>query len=273
MTTSAAVPPIVQDKLAAFEQLQPEFELCFQFVQDVHGEKRFAVFPVSATVRYLHALWVCDCKGRLLSVSKTVKEYEGGLCLQLLRDWQAGDTAQVVDFLQHKLDMLPMAQITRQLHEARQNQQDDLTHRLEHGRLVLLNRGMNLMQAYASLFAFTDENLLLEVHEACVHYGHLPEQIEQQLTQMDMPLYTYVPHQVLAQRNMRVMNMLGVNVTAQPADRPGHRSWRVLEPTVPPGPYAQQVIEGYQELTTPTHNNLKQDPFVDRPEQNGSEVV
>jgi len=42
-------------------------------------------------------LWICECKTSLLSVSKTVKEYEGAVCLQLLRRWQEEeDTADVV---------------------------------------------------------------------------------------------------------------------------------------------------------------------------------
>jgi hypothetical protein len=90
---------------------------------------------------------------------------------------------------------------------------------------------------------------------------------------MSAPIYSYTPHQMLAQRSMMVMNALGVNVTSDPADLPGNRSSRVLEPTVPPGPYAQHVIRGYQELTTPLHNNIKADPFVDLPEYNGPEKV
>ncbi len=101
---------------------------------------------------------------------------------------------------------------------------------------------------------------------ACAQYGHRPEQIEQQLAAMEGLLYSYVPHQSLSQRNMVLMNKMGVQVTSKPADRPGERSWRVLEPTVPPGPYAQHIIEGYLELTSPFFNNIKNDRFVDLPE-------
>jgi hypothetical protein len=59
---------LAEQKLAAFEQLQPEFEARFRFVQEVHGQRRFAAFPVASTVSYLHALWVCECKDRLLNV-------------------------------------------------------------------------------------------------------------------------------------------------------------------------------------------------------------
>jgi hypothetical protein len=41
---------LAEQKLAAFEQLQPEFEASFRFVQEVHGQRRFAAFPVAETV-------------------------------------------------------------------------------------------------------------------------------------------------------------------------------------------------------------------------------
>lgn len=269
MTTAPANPQLVQQKLEAFEHLQPEFEECFAFVQSVHGQKRFSAFPVSSTVRYLHALWICECKGRLLSVAKTVKEYEGRYCLELLRQWQEQeDTASVVAFLHRKLDMLPLADITRQVHEARRlHVNDGMAHRLEHGRLILLNRGINLMQALQAIFELPEEDLFREVSIACEQYGHRPAQIERQLQQMDSPLYTFAPHQVLAQRNMAVMNKLGINVALRPADLPGVRSWRVVAPIEPLSPFAEHVVVGYQELITPWHNNPKEDRFVDRPER------
>lgn len=274
MASVVDIPPIVQEKLEAFELLRPEFEQCFHFVQDVHGQRRLATFPVTDVVYYLHARWVCECKGLLLSVPKTVKEDEGRVCLQLLRDWQQGDSASVVDYLHNRLDMLPVTQITRQIHAAQQLQQDDsLAQRLIHGRQVMLNRGFNLMLALDALFALSEQELLYAVDTACTQFKHRPEQIAQQLKEMDSSLYAYIPHQVLAQCNMMVMNKLGLHVEAQWADQPGHRSWRVEEPTVPSGPYAQQVIGNYQELTTPQHNNPKGDRFVDRPEQYGSEKV
>lgn len=266
--TTAEVQHLIEQKLDAFERLEPEFKASFQFLQDVHGQKRRLLFPVADVVRYLHARWVCECRAYLLSVAKTVKEYEGLYCLELLRHWQEGDTASVVEFLYHKLDMLPLADITRQLHEARMRHFDeDFIQRLVHGRMVMLNRGMNLMHALDSIFALSEEDLQREVQIACEQYGHLPAQIEQQVQAMDSPLFAYLPHQALAQRNMRVMNELGIDVTTNPADRPGKRSWRVLPPMEPLGPYAEQVIKGYQELISPIHNNLKDDRFVDRPEQ------
>lgn len=267
MTTAASMQELVKQKLEAFEQLEPDFEVNFPFVQDVHGLKRFSSFPVSDSVRYLHALWVCECKDRLLSVYKNIPRYEGRNCLELLRGWQEGNTADVVALLNRKLDMLPFADLTRHIHEAQQQGgEDGLAQRLVHGRHILLNRGMNLMQALDAIFALSEDELVHQVQEACSQYGHRPEMIEKQLAAMDGQLYTYAPHSMLAQRNMVVMNKIGVNVTSKPADQPGKRSWRVLEPTVPPGPYAQHVIEGYLELTSPQFNNIKQERFIDHPE-------
>ena len=49
MATIVMVPQLVQQKLQAFERLEPEFEDCFLFVQDVHGQERFSSFPVTYT--------------------------------------------------------------------------------------------------------------------------------------------------------------------------------------------------------------------------------
>ena len=80
------------------------------------------------------------------------------------------------------------------------------------------------------------------------------------------PLYSYVPNRLLAQRNMLVMNKLGVDVMTLPTDRPGERSWKVEAPTEPMPSFAMQTIDGYLEMVSPTHNNIKRDRFVDRPE-------
>ena len=266
---------VIEQKLAVFAAMREEFETGFRFLQDMHGQKRFELFSVADAVRYLHARWICERKGRVLSIAKTSKEYEGGLCLELLRKWQEGDTASVVDFLNRRLDMLPLADITRKMHEMQQERRDDgLLERLAHGRLVMLNRGMNLMHLLDALFVLSEEKLLQAVQDACVQYGHTPEQIIQQSQEMDSPLYAYVPHQSLAQQNMLVMNTMGVEGLVLPDDAPGHRSWRVVQPTEPNSPLAEHVVEGYQELVTPTHNNLKSDRFVDRPEPDESgEVV
>jgi hypothetical protein len=166
--------------------------------------------------------------------------------------------------------MLPFADLTRQIQEV---SDEGLARRLIHGRLVLLNRGMNLMQALDAIFALSDEMLLREVREECVQLDHQPEQIVQQLAEMDTLLYAYVPHQVLAQLNMIVMNALGVNVATSSSDLPGHRSWRVVAPIEPLHPYAEHVVEGYQELVAPTHNNVRDARFVDRRERDGDEML
>ena len=267
MTTAPTMIELVNQKLQAFERLEAEFEASFLFVQNVHGRQRFSLFPIAEAVHYLHALWVCECKDRLLSIYKNIARYEGSFCLELLRRWQKGDTASVVAFLQRRLDTLPFGDLTRQIQEARdEHQRDGLAQRLIDGRRVLLNRGMNLMQALDGIFALSEDDLAREVQVACDQYGHYPSQIKRQLAGMDTPLYSYVPHQMLAQLNMVVMNKMGVDVMARPSDKPGQRSWRVLEPTEPPGPYAEHIIEGYVELTAPQHNNITAVRFVDPPE-------
>src|SRR5260370_23046003 len=119
MATIIAVQELVKQKLAAFVELQPTFEECFQFVQQVHGQQRFPTFPVASTVRFLHGLWVCECKDRLLGIYKNIERYEGAYCLQLLLRWQEGETADVVEFLQRKLDTMPFGDFTRQIHAAK----------------------------------------------------------------------------------------------------------------------------------------------------------
>ncbi len=270
-TASPITPELVKQKLEAFEHLQAELEKCFKYVQDMHGQRRFPSIPVAESVHYLHALWVCECKDRLLSIYKNITRYEGRHCLKLLKRWQEGDTPDVIEFLYRKLDGFPFADLTRQIQEARYRHKDDgLAQRLIHGRLILLNRGMNLMQALDGIFALPEDQLTRGVQAACMQYGHHPSQLERQLAEMESPLYGYVPHQVLAQRNMAVMNKLGVNVMDQPTDQPGQRSWRVLAPADPPGPYAEHIIEGYQELLSPSHNNVKGHRFVDRPERSNT---
>src|SRR5215471_3895779 len=89
---------LAKQKLQAFDQLQSEFEASFLFIQQVHGQQRFSTFPVLQTVHYLHALWVCECKDRLLSIYKNIERYEGRLCLNLLLRWQESDTPDVIAF-------------------------------------------------------------------------------------------------------------------------------------------------------------------------------
>ena len=274
MDATTTMQDLIKQKLEAFEQLQPEFEECFRYVQAVHGQQRFVTFSVADIAHYLHAFWICECKDRLLSIYKNIKRYEGQYCLELLGNWQEGDNASIVAFLQRKLDMLPFANITRQYHEAVQRGGEyGLAQRLAHGRLIMLNRGMNLMHALDAIFALPEDQLVKEVRAACERYGHQPSQIERQLSEMEGPLYAYVPHQMLANRNMVLMNKLGVDVMNKPFDQPGQRSWRVLEPTEPLSPFAEHVIAGYQELVSPLHNNIKDNRFIDRPERSDTDTV
>jgi hypothetical protein len=265
MAVTIPVPELVQQKLATFASMQAEFEQCFHFQQEVHGRKRFSSFPVGRIVSYLHALWLCERKDRLLSVYKNIRRYEGERCLHLLRDWQSGQNAPVVAFLLQKLERLSFADITARIEEARREQGDEtLARRLEHGRLLLLNRGMNLMHALEAIFSLSEKDLLDEVHPACEQYGHTPVHIEQQLTDLQSSLYTYRPHQQLARCNMVVMNKLEVNGLAQTADLTGERSRRVRPSAQPLAPFADRVIDGYLPLLAPIHNNLRRVRFIDR---------
>jgi hypothetical protein len=273
MSGTLAGGTLTKQKLAAFEQLQPEFEANFHFVQEVHGQARFAAFPVIETVHYLHALWVCEWKERLLSVRMNIGRYEGQKCLTLLQQWQEGETAAVVAFLQRKLGGMPFADLTSQIQEAAAVRQvdDGLLERLVHGRLVLLNRDMNLMQAFDAIFSLSADELISAVQGACAHYGHAPGQIEQQRAEVEDPLFSYTPHPLLAQRHMQVMNSLGVNVMTLPTDLPGERSWKVVAPTEPLRPFAETVIRGY--LTLLSRNNLRQLRFVDQMSLHWSGIV
>jgi hypothetical protein len=275
MVVSSATPVIVKQKLEAFDRLQPEFEASFQFIMEVHGQKRFDSFTIADIVRYLHALWVCECKDRLLSIYKNIERHEGQTCLQLLRLWQEdGDSADVIAFLQHKLDMLPLATITHQIHEARcKHPGDGLAQRLIYGRRVLLNRGINMMLAFDAIVALAEEDLLKEVREACQSYNHLPEQIARQLAEFNAPLFAYIPHQSLASRNMTAMNKLTVDGIQISAMLTGERSWRVVSPVEPLSPFAEHIVAGYLELTAPIHNNIKAERFVDRPERSDAGTV
>jgi hypothetical protein len=260
----AEMPPLVAEKLAAFDRLAADFEASFQFVQEVHGHRRLETFPVPAIVRYFHALWVCDCKDRLLSVPRTIERYEGARALTLLGAWQRGEAAEVIDFLAAKLDMLPFSQITSQLQEALDQQRDPArVQRLEHGRVILLNRGFNLHHALEAIFALSPSALLQAVRSACAHHAHTPEQIERQLADLRTPLYSMLAHPALAQRNMVVMNALGIRVTDNGADRPGHRTSRVASPTLPTGPYAQTPILGEVEMTPRAHDTHSYMPSYD----------
>lgn len=261
------IPELVQRKLDAFEGIQAEYEQCFHFMQDIHGQKRFSALSIGQAVYYLHALWLCECKDRLLSVYKNIRRYEGERCLELLQTWQEGRSADVVAFLFSKLDMHSFADFTAQIEEARQQRDDEsLVCVLEHGRLVLLNRGINLMHMLETLSVHSEDDLRDEVCWACEQYGHTPAQIKEQLAEMVTPLYIYRPHALLAQRNMTTMNRLGADISA-PSEEPScGRSWSLGPADEPQAPFAEQVISGYLPMLAPAYNNRRGVRFVDRAE-------
>lgn len=264
---ATSIPDVVQQKLAAFDALEPEFAACFAFVEAVHGQRRFARLSVADAVRYLHACYICECKDRLLSVPQTIRRYRGDEALERLGRWQAGDTTSVVTFLEERLDGHPFAQITAEMTTAqRQPDQAAMAARLAHGRLVLLTRAMNLTRLLDAIFTPADANLVRQVREAAARLDHTPEQIVSALAAFASPLYAYMAHHALAQRNMRVMNTVGVGALTRPADLPGDRTWRVLPPAESLPPYADIPIPAYTELTSPLHNNLLHHRFVDRPD-------
>src|SRR5262245_45268556 len=94
VATLTQIPELVEQKLAAFERIQPEFEQCFRFKQAVHGQERFISFPIARIVYYLHALWICECKDGLLSINEHFPRYEGANALKLLRMWQQGQNTE-----------------------------------------------------------------------------------------------------------------------------------------------------------------------------------
>lgn len=248
---------LIRQKLIAFEEIENEFIECFQYKEAVHGQRRFEKLPIVDTVRYLHALWVCERKDALLSVPFSKARYEGQRCLELLRDWQVPDhsSADVVEFLHRKLDMLEFAELTRQVEEAQRAGKRDVAKRLIHGRMILLNRNFNLAQALDAIFTAGRDDLEEQVRLACHHYQHTPEQIAQQLAEIRSPLYVRATHPALARRNMEVMNHLGVSVTENAADRPGSRTDRVMSPTSPQPAYAEQMIIGEITFSSMAHNN------------------
>jgi hypothetical protein len=270
MAERDSLPPLVAEKLAAFDRIEPAFETSFAFVQQVQGARRFASFPVGHTVTYLHALYICDCKDRLLSVPRLADRYDGRRSLEAMLSLGRGEAADTVGLLLRKLDTLPFGEITRQLEAARRDPaQAALAERLAHGRLVLLDRAMNLHRALDALFAASAAELTEQAGTACARYGCTPDEIARRLAALDSPPYAYLPHPALARRNMLVMDRVGIRASAGAPDRPGERTWRVAAPTVPPGPYAEEAIAGYVALTAPLHNNPRDVAFADRAEPMG----
>ena len=197
-------------KLEAFGRIEKEFLTSFRFIEEVHGQRRFTAFPVANTVRYLHALYICECKDRLLSVPHTLQRYDGARCLELLRDWQEGHTAGVVAFIHHRLDEQPFGELSHQIEDAIQAKNAALAQRLISGRAVLLNRLFTLAYAIDTIFALEPKQLRSEARAACKRYGHTPDQIDAQLAELRLDLSAYAPHPALARHNMIVMNSAGL---------------------------------------------------------------
>lgn len=252
------VPPLVDAKVAEFTRIEPVFMRCFAYVQAVQGQARFSDFPVEATVRYLHALWVCHLKDCLLDVPHGIDRYEGPRALRVLAAWQEGAIADIIDHLQERLGSLPVGQLTRQMAAQAERGAEDGVERLEHGRRVLLNRGMTLMLALQAICSLPAADCARAAQEAAIGFGYTPEAIARELAKLDAPLYQHVRHPMLARRNMLVMNRLGERVTSAHVNRPGDRTDRVQAPTLPRGPYAQEVITGVVELTPPPYST---DPY------------
>src|SRR5690242_3181478 len=168
---------LVIEKLAEFDRISGEVLASFPYVQDVHGQRRFSSFPILATVHYLHALWICNCKDMLLSVpvagrrrkgsDDRFERYEGQYALELLRQWQEGKTADLVDFLELKLDYAPFGLIMRSFEAAIQNGDRALARRLAHGRGILLNRTHNLVCALRNIFALLPRSEERRVGKEC----------------------------------------------------------------------------------------------------------
>jgi hypothetical protein len=252
--TLHATPPLIREKLAAFEQLEPAFRESFRYVEQMHGEARFPTVPVAAIVRYLHALFICHRKDGLLSVPTTTARYDHRLALDLLDGWQRGQTLAVVEFLEAKLDMQPFLPVARELEAAEVTGDADGARRLRHGLQVLLNRAHNLYAALDAIFGLPREGLLDEVRGACAQFGHTPDEIRTEREWLATPPYSYVPHAELSRRNMLVMNRLGVAITSELADRPGGRTARVL-PGKPPLPaYAENPLPHETEFTPPPYS-------------------
>jgi hypothetical protein len=247
---SGEVDELSARKLEAFERIEDTFIASFMYVQDVHGQRRFTEFPVASTVRYLHALYICELKDLLLSILRTTGRYEGERCLRLLRGWQEGQTADVVKFIHRKLDHQPFAELSRQYEQAVRLGESQAAHRLASGRRVLLNRNFTLSHALDAIFTLEPEQLRAEVSAVCEQLGHTPEAITHQIAELRSDLYSYAPTAPLARRNMLVMNRLGMRIIDTDGDRPGERTNRVERPILPTPPTAEETIFGEMTLVS-----------------------
>ena len=264
---TGVIGPLARRKLDAFAHIEADFAASFRFVQEVHGQRRFKTFPVADSVRYLHALYVCECKDHLLSIPKNIQRYEGAYCLDLLRAWQRGETADVVAFIHRKLDKMPFAELTREIEAAARAGDAALARRLTSGRTVLLNRNINLSHALDAIFALDPERLIAEVRAACAHYGHTADDIDRQRDELRSDLYGYAPGAALARRNMLLMNQLGPQVMDADGDRPGERTYRVQPSASSVRSYAEVTIPGAMTLTSMAWNNPRHLDMANPPER------
>jgi hypothetical protein len=242
-------------KLTEFARIEDEFIASFIFVQEVHGQRRFETFPLEHVVRYLHALYICELKDRLLSVMNAIDRYEGARCLRLLRGWQQGETAEVIAFIHRKLDNLPFGEVSRQIEQATRNGDAQTASRLGAGRVVLLNRNFNLSHALHAIITPEPEQLRAEVVALCAQLDHTSTALDQQIASLSTELYAYAPSAALARRNMLLMNRLGVRVVdargARPTTQPAQDSEERAVPAPRPAPpFAEEVIPGEMTLVS-----------------------
>ncbi len=239
-------PHLIEQKLAAFDALLPEYIASFQFIQALQGQQRLDDFTIDTTVHYLHARWVLECKDRLLGTSGTRSAHEGQHCLVMLARWQTGDAADIIEYLQHHLDTESLGLLSRQIQQVTRSSGDHSAMLpLEQGRRVMLNRNLHFLRLIDTIVATPAELMVQRVLEASERYGHAPAAIAHQLAAFETPLYGPARHFTLAQRNMLLMNEVGTTMIVRPVDRSGHRTWQVTLPTEPPGPFAQAVIPAY----------------------------
>lgn len=229
-------------KLNAFAAIEQEFIASFSFLQQVHGQRRFDNFPLAQSVRYLHALYICECKDRLLSVPHTASRYEGARCLELMRQWSLGESAGVVAFVHRKLDDQPYGEMTARIEETFRAGDAVQARRLISGRAVLLNRNITLSHALDAIFAVDPERMARTIAPLCAKLGHTPKDIDRQLAEMRTNLYGFAPTSALARRNMLLMNHLGQSIMDMPGNHPGERTDRVLAPSSHHPSYAEEVI-------------------------------
>lgn len=257
---TATANDLARAKLEAFERIEADFLSSFSFVQEMHGQRRFTSLELDDILRYLHALYICECKDRLLSIPVGASRYEGQRCLELMRDWQRGASAEVVAFIHRKLDEQPFAELTRQIEDVSRANDLPRVHRLTSGRNVLLNRNYNLCLALGALFAVSPEQMGGTLAALCANAGHAPAEIARQLADLHSTLYSYVPHPLLARRNMHVMNQLGQRITSRAGDHPGERTDRVLAPAPPAPPFAEERISGEMTQVTMRWNAAPRPP-------------